>query len=109
MGSPRDVVLAWVDAFNRRDALAAAALYHEDVVNMQIAAGEPTIGRQAVLEELLAFFRAFPDNYTSPVNLLEDGEWAILEWTGGLLGRASSSVYRRTVARSHFRAVGCSK
>ena len=83
MGSPRDVVLAWVDAFNRRDAPAAAALYHDDAVNTQVAAGGPTVGRQAVLEELLAFFRAFPDNYTRPVNLFEDGEWAVLEWIGG--------------------------
>jgi steroid delta-isomerase-like uncharacterized protein len=83
MPSPRDVVLAWVDAFNRRDAHAAAALYHEDAVNHQVAAGEPTVGRPALLEGLLEFFRAFPDNYTTPVNLFEDGEWAILEWTGG--------------------------
>src|SRR5437660_7096224 len=47
MGSPRDVVLAWVDAFNRRDAPAAAALYHDDAVNTQVAAGGPTVGRQA--------------------------------------------------------------
>lgn len=80
---PRDVVLAWVDVFNRRDALAAAALYHDDAVNTQVAAGRPTVGRQAVLEALLTFFRAFPDNYTRPVKLFEDGEWAVLEWTGG--------------------------
>lgn len=48
MPSPREVVLAWVDAFNRRDAAAAAALYHEDAVNIQVAAGEPTVGRQAI-------------------------------------------------------------
>lgn len=83
MGSPREVVLAWVGAFNRRNALAAAALYHDDAVNIQVAADRPTVGQQAVLDELLAFFRAFPDNYTHPVNLFEDGEWAILEWTGG--------------------------
>jgi steroid delta-isomerase-like uncharacterized protein len=84
MGSPRDVVLAWVDAFNRRDAQAAAMLYHDNAVNTQVAAGgEPTVGRQALLDELLAFFRAFPDNYTHPVNLFEDGEWAVLEWAGG--------------------------
>jgi|SRR5215813_158408 len=83
MGSARDVVLAWVDAFNRRDADAAAALYHADAVNTQIAAGRPTVGRPAIHDELLAFFRAFPDNYTRPVNLFEDGDWAILEWTGG--------------------------
>ncbi len=83
MGSPREVVLEWLDAFNRRDAHAVVALYHDEAVNTQVAAGEPTIGRQAILKELLAFFRAFPDNYTRLVSLFEDGEWAILEWTGG--------------------------
>ena len=73
----------WVNAFNKRDARAAAALYHDDAVNTQVAAGRPAVGRQAILEELLAFFRAFPDSYTRPVNPFEDGEWAILEWTGG--------------------------
>ena len=82
MGSARDVVQAWVDAFNKRDALAAAELYHDDAVNTQVATGRPAVGRQAILEELLAFFRAFPDNYTRPLNLFEDGEWGILEWTG---------------------------
>jgi ketosteroid isomerase-like protein len=66
MRSPRDVVLAWVDAFNRRDALAAAGLYHDDAVNAQVAAGRPAVGRQAALEEFLAFFRAFPDIDSSP-------------------------------------------
>ncbi len=83
MQSPREVVLAWVEAFNRRDADAASALYHEDAVNLQVAAGEPTVGRQAMRDVFAYFFRAFPDNYTVPVNLFEDGEWAILEWTGG--------------------------
>jgi steroid delta-isomerase-like uncharacterized protein len=81
--SPREVVLEWVDAFNQRNADAAAALYHEDAVNLQVAAGEPTVGRQAMRDAFAYFFRAFPDNYTVPVNLFEDGEWAILEWTGG--------------------------
>ena len=75
--------MAWVDAFNRRDAEAAAALYHENAVNWQIAAGEPTSGREAILADLRAFFAAFPDNYTNTENLFEDGDWAILEWSGG--------------------------
>lgn len=83
MMSPREVVLAWVEAFNQRDADAAAALYHDDAVNLQVAEGEPTVGRQAMREVFAYFFRAFPNNYTRPVNLFEDGEWAILEWEGG--------------------------
>ena len=74
MEKPREVTFAWIDAFNRRDARAAAALYHDDAVNWQIPASEPTIGRQALLDELLAFFQAFPDNYTHLESLFEEGE-----------------------------------
>jgi steroid delta-isomerase-like uncharacterized protein len=80
--TPREVVLAWVEAFNGRDADAAAALYHEDAVNIQVSEGEPTVGRQAIRDGFATFFRAFPDNCTRVASLFEDGEWAILEWTG---------------------------
>jgi steroid delta-isomerase-like uncharacterized protein len=103
--SPRDVVLAWVDAFNRRDAHAAAALYHDDAVNTQVAAGEALVGRPAILEDLLAFFRAFPDSYTRPVNLFEDGEWAMLEWTGG--GTWRGEFVRLPPNRRAFTLQGC--
>jgi steroid delta-isomerase-like uncharacterized protein len=83
MKTPREVVQAWIAAFNQRDAHAATALYHEDATNMQVAAGAPVVGKQAVLADFLVFFRAFPDTFTRVENLFEDGEWAILEWTGG--------------------------
>ncbi len=83
MKTPREVVQDWVAAFNQRDAHAAAALYHEDATNFQVALGNPTVGQQAILDELLCFFHAFPDNFTHVENLFEDGEWAILEWSGG--------------------------
>src|SRR5438876_12072669 len=78
----------WVNAFNKRDARAAAALYHDDAVNTQVAADRPAVGRQALLAELLAFSRAFLDSYTRPVDLLQDGAWAILEGAGGRTSRA---------------------
>lgn len=80
---PREVVLAWVDAFNRRDAAAAAALYHDDVTNLQVALGEPVVGQGAIRDGLEQFFRAFPDSVTKVEKLLEDGAWAALEWSGG--------------------------
>ena len=81
--TPLEVVQAWVAAYNQRDAHAAAELYHEDATNFQVALGDPTVGRQAILEGLLSFFHAFPDNFTRPENLFKDGEWAMLEWFGG--------------------------
>lgn len=35
------------------------------------------------MESFVSFFTVFPDNYTHPVNIFEDGEWAIVEWKGG--------------------------
>jgi steroid delta-isomerase-like uncharacterized protein len=88
MRSPREVLTQWVAAFNARDAEAAAALYHEDAVNLQVAVGVPVVGRDAIRADFAAFFRAFPDTYTRPVNLFEDGDWAIVEWEGGATWRA---------------------
>ena len=83
MTRPRDVVLTWVDAFNRRDAAAAAALCHDDATNFQVALGEPVVGQRAIRAGLEQFFRAFPDTFTKVETLLEDGTWAALEWSGG--------------------------
>jgi hypothetical protein len=107
MESPCEVVLAWVDAFNRPDA-AAAALYHEDAINFQVATVAPTIGRQGMRDEFAYFFRAFPDNYTRPVKLFEDGEWAILEWEGGGTWKASSPDINRTAGRLRYRGAASS-
>jgi steroid delta-isomerase-like uncharacterized protein len=83
MSTPREVVQLWVDAWNCRDAVAAADLYHDDAVNDQVALGEPRTGRAAILADTQEFFTAFPDSYTNLVNLFEEGQWAILEWIGG--------------------------
>lgn len=75
---PRDLVRAWVDAFNRHDPDALAAFYTEDAVNHQVAE-TPLRGREAIR-------RMFADGFTAAdmvcivENLFEDGEWAILEW-----------------------------
>lgn len=81
--TPKQVVTEWAAAFNRQDAAGAAALYHEDATNIQIAEGEPMRGRQAILDSFTSLFRAFPDSYTRVENMFEDGEWSIIEWVGG--------------------------
>jgi steroid delta-isomerase-like uncharacterized protein len=81
--SPQDVVRAWIDAFNRRGAAAAIALYHPDAINMQFALGAPAVGRNAIHAGLVEFLAAFPDNYTHPENLVTSGDWVALEWSGG--------------------------
>lgn len=76
--SPRELVLAWVDAFNRGDADEVAGFYAIDAVNHQVAT-EPVAGRDAIREMFAREFAA-AEMVCIPEQLFEDGEWAILEW-----------------------------
>lgn len=73
-----DVVRAWVEAFNRADPDALAALYHADAVNHQVAL-EPVEGREAIRE---MFRREFASaDMVCVVEAVHDaGEVAVLEW-----------------------------
>lgn len=75
---PKEVVEAWVAAFNRGDVAALATLYHEDATNHQVAL-EPVRGRNAIVA---MFRREFAAAAMTCIveNLFEDGDWAILEW-----------------------------
>jgi limonene-1,2-epoxide hydrolase len=82
MRSPREVVEAWVAAFNAADLDALAALYAEDAINHQVTYG-PLAGRDAIMAMLrMDFARA--TMVCVPEALFEDGEWAILEWSDPL-------------------------
>ena len=76
--TPREMVEAFVEAFNNTDAEALAALYAENAVNHQVAEG-PVHGRQAIYQMFLDAFAAAP-MVCIVENIFEDGEWAILEW-----------------------------
>jgi limonene-1,2-epoxide hydrolase len=75
---PKELVHAWVEAFNRADAEALARFYRDDAINHQVAE-EPVHGREAIR-------RMFADGFDRATmvclveNIFEDGEWAILEW-----------------------------
>ena len=75
---PRELVRAWVEAFNRADPDALAALYAENATNHQVAEA-PVYGRAAIREMFAAGFAA-AEMVCIIENLFEDGEWAILEW-----------------------------
>lgn len=76
--TPKQLVQAWVDAFNAGDSERLASFYAEDAINHQVA-NQPVQGR----ERISAMFReefANADMVCIVENLFEDGEWAILEW-----------------------------
>ena len=75
---PKDVVRCWIEAFNRADADALAAMYEEDAINHQVALS-PVSGRAAIHEMFKQAFAAAEMTCVSE-NLFQDGDWAILEW-----------------------------
>jgi limonene-1,2-epoxide hydrolase len=76
--TPKQVVQAWVAAFNAGDAQSISAFYAEDAVNHQVA-NEPVVGRVAIEAMFEAEFAA-AEMTCLVENLFEDQEWAILEW-----------------------------
>jgi limonene-1,2-epoxide hydrolase len=76
--SPKSVVLAWIDAFNRADIEALTSFYSENAVNHQVAEA-PIEGKQAIREMFAREFAA-AEMTCIVENLFEDGKWAILEW-----------------------------
>ena len=75
---PRELVEAWVEAFNRTDVDALADFYAEDATNHQVAE-EPIVGREAI-RKMFADGFANAEMVCIMENLFQDGEWAILEW-----------------------------
>jgi limonene-1,2-epoxide hydrolase len=75
---PKELVIAWVDAFNRGDADALSSFYDENATNHQVAEG-PVQGRAAIREMFSKGFAA-TEMICIVENLFQDGEWAILEW-----------------------------
>jgi hypothetical protein len=75
---PKDVVKAWVEAFNRGDPDEMAGFYADDAVNHQVTR-EPVVGRAAIREMFAQDF-AEAEMVCIAENIFEDGDWAILEW-----------------------------
>ena len=75
---PRETVERWVAAFNAADVDALAALYAPDAVNPQVVA-DPVEGRAAIRAMFEGEF-ARSEMTCLVETLLEDGEWAVLEW-----------------------------
>ena len=75
---PKELVTAWVAAFNRADPDALAALYRPDAVNRQVTQ-DPVEGRDAIRAMFTREF-ATAEMVCIVENLFEDGDWAILEW-----------------------------
>jgi limonene-1,2-epoxide hydrolase len=96
---PRQVVEAWVEAFNRADVDALAAFYVDDAVNHQVAEA-PVRGREAIRAMFATGFETAKMRCIVE-QILEDGEWAILDWRDPL-GLRGCGFFRVVDGRIHF-------
>ncbi|MEP6924242.1 MAG: ester cyclase [Pyrinomonadaceae bacterium] len=95
----------WVAACNNRDPFALIELCPDDAQVDQLTFCHQTLsGRDVLLASAVDFFRAFPDNYTNPENIFEDGEWVIIEWSGG--GTFTSSLGEMLQTGKNFKLCG---
>lgn len=77
--SPKEVVIQWVDAFNRADVEALSNLYAEDAINHQMP-NEPIIGKAAIKQMFAGEFAATSEMHCIPVQIIAESDWAVLEW-----------------------------
>jgi limonene-1,2-epoxide hydrolase len=75
---PKDVVIKWVDTFNKADAENLANFYSATAINHQV--------NTSAVEGKEAIKKMFEEEFAKAnmvciiENIFEDGEWAILEW-----------------------------
>jgi steroid delta-isomerase-like uncharacterized protein len=69
-----DVQRRLIDALNRRDSEAFAALFAPTAVVHDPAYREPLEGRDMIREEIESFFETFPDLQVTPRRLIEAGD-----------------------------------
>lgn len=75
---PKELIEKWVACFNDADPVALSNLYAEDAINHQVP-NEPVKGKAAIKTMFEEEFDQ-ADMTCIIENLLEDGDWAILEW-----------------------------
>jgi len=76
--TPKDVVIKWVDTFNKADAESLANFYSETATNHQVNTS-PFEGKD-VIKKMFEEEFARATMVCIIENIFEDGEWATLEW-----------------------------
>ncbi len=74
----RNVVAAWVEAFNNADVELITSFYADDAVNHQVA-NDKVIGKEAIRSRFEQEF-ATAEMVCIVEHIFQDGDWAILEW-----------------------------
>ena len=75
---PKELIIQWVEAFNKKDSDLIAELYADNAVNFQVP-NESVEGKKAIKDMFSVEFSQ-ADMVCIIENIFEDGDWVILEW-----------------------------
>lgn len=75
----QDTINKAIEAFNRHDADAYAALYATEAIAYDPQYPEPLKGREAIRKDIEDFFQAFPDIQAKVVNVVGRGDTIAFE------------------------------
>ena len=76
--TPKELIHRWVTLFNEGNAEEIAELYHDNAINHQVTQ-DPVCGKKAIRQMFMDEFDT-ADMTCIPEQILEDGDWGILEW-----------------------------
>ena len=77
--TPKDVIEKWLTAFNEGNSAVLGVLYAPNAVNHQMP-NEPVLGRDAIIKMFKDEFEVAPDMHCIKVQIIEEEDWAVLEW-----------------------------
>lgn len=75
---PKEIVQAWVEAFNKADVDQMMHFYSDDAINHQVA-NDQVVGKEAIRARFEEEFAA-AEMVCIVEHIFQDGDWAILEW-----------------------------
>jgi uncharacterized protein (TIGR02246 family) len=94
----RAVVARLIDAYNRKDEEALAALYHPDITYWSALSGSRQ-GKEAVLAHLRELFGRLPDERMGAVTVVADAETAVVEFEStGTAGRPYRLAFTEVIS-----------
>lgn len=79
MPTARQIIEQWISAFNTANIELLESLYAEHAVNHQMP-NEHIEGKAAIGNMFRSEFAMAPDMHCIPVQIIEEGNWAVLEW-----------------------------
>ena len=76
--TPKDLIVKWVEAFNKKDVITLTDFYADDAINHQV--------NTTALHGKVAIRQMFEEEFAKATmvciveNIFEDNNWGILEW-----------------------------